>query len=148
MTDRRAVVVGAGIGGLACAIALQRAGWRPVVLERARELRELGFALLLAGNAVKALRMLGVAERVVAQSELGREGELRTTEGRVLKRVVLDAIRRATGEDAVCALRQVLHGTLVEALDGSELRTDAQLVRFTQTADGVDVELANGEHVQ
>lgn len=117
------------------------------MLERARELREVGFALLLAGNAVKALRMLGVAERVIAQSELGREGELRTTDGRVLKRVVLDAIRRATGEDAVCALRQVLHGTLVDALEGNELRTDAQAVRFTQTADGVTVELSSGEHV-
>jgi 2-polyprenyl-6-methoxyphenol hydroxylase-like FAD-dependent oxidoreductase len=148
MTERRAVVVGAGIGGLAAAIALQRAGFRPIVLERAAELRELGFALLLAGNAVKALRLLGVAERVVSQSEVGRDGELRATDGRVLKHVGLDAIRRAIGEDAVCTLRQVLHGALIDALDERELRTGARAVQFAQSADGVEVALEGGEVVR
>ena len=49
---RTALIVGAGIGGLAAGIALRRAGWRARVFERAAAPRELGFALNLAPNAV------------------------------------------------------------------------------------------------
>ena len=60
--SRTAIIVGAGIGGLAAGIALRRAGWRTRIFERAAAPRELGFALNLAPNAVSALRALGVAD--------------------------------------------------------------------------------------
>ena len=60
----RAVVVGAGIGGLAAAIALERAGAEPTVIERAPELREAGFGLLLSANATAAMRRLGLRDAV------------------------------------------------------------------------------------
>ena len=147
-TDRpRALIIGAGIGGLAAGIALERAGYRVTLFERAGSLRESGFGLLLAPNAVRALRMLGVADRVIEQSEVGREGELRAANGRVLKRVSMDAIRRTTGEDSVCALRQVLHGALLDALSDADVRTAARVVGFEQSANGVEVELEGGERV-
>jgi len=59
---RTALIVGAGVGGLAAGIALRKAGWRVRVFERAAQARELGFALNLAPNAMAALRELGVAE--------------------------------------------------------------------------------------
>src|SRR5262245_51828172 len=140
----RALVVGAGIGGLACAVALERAGYRPIVFERGSELREVGAGLLLAANAVRALRMLGVADRVIQQSVVGGEGEMRAADGRVLKRVALSELRRVTGEDAVCALRHVLHGALAEALEHSEVRTNARVTGFEQDAAGVRVQLEDG----
>lgn len=146
--DRHAVIVGAGIGGLAAAVALQHSGYRVTVLERAAELRELGFALLLAANAMRALRLLGVADRVASQSEVGTEGELRTIEGRVLKRVRMEGLKRATGEDAVCALRQVVHGALVDAVGPLTIRTNARALRFEQAPDHVNVELESGERIR
>ncbi|MGA8116132.1 MAG: FAD-dependent oxidoreductase, partial [Actinocatenispora sp.] len=44
---RSALVVGAGIGGLASALALRRAGWPVTVLERAERPGETGAALVL-----------------------------------------------------------------------------------------------------
>jgi 2-polyprenyl-6-methoxyphenol hydroxylase-like FAD-dependent oxidoreductase len=60
----KAMIVGAGIGGLTAAIALRRAGVATTVFERAGELREVGAGLLLAANALRALDELGVSEKV------------------------------------------------------------------------------------
>jgi salicylate hydroxylase len=55
-------IVGAGIGGLAAAIALQKAGLQPRVFEQAEVLGEVGAGISLSPNAVKALQWLGVAD--------------------------------------------------------------------------------------
>eukprot|EP00262_Sarcandra_glabra_P009915 TRINITY_DN2474_c0_g1_i1.p1 TRINITY_DN2474_c0_g1~~TRINITY_DN2474_c0_g1_i1.p1 ORF type:complete len:415 (-),score=38.56 TRINITY_DN2474_c0_g1_i1:93-1337(-) len=58
------VIVGAGIAGLATAVALKRIGVRSLVLERSHELRATGAALSLFPNAWRALDALGVAHKL------------------------------------------------------------------------------------
>jgi NAD(P)-binding Rossmann-like domain len=135
--ERDAVVVGAGIGGLAAAVALQCARWRVDVLERAASLGELVFALLLAPNATRALRHLGVAGAVIDAGAVMRAAEIRRSDGRLLRRLVLaDALRARLGEDTVCALRSVVHGVLLCALgERSLLRTQLFGERALRYAD-------------
>ena len=57
---QRAIVVGAGIGGLTAAIALERCGWQVTVLERAPELGEVGAGISVWPAAVAVLEQLGV----------------------------------------------------------------------------------------
>jgi salicylate hydroxylase len=64
MARRTAIVVGAGIGGLATALGLARAGWDVRVLERAASLGEVGAGLTLSPNALRALHWLGLADRL------------------------------------------------------------------------------------
>lgn len=59
-----ALVVGAGIGGLASAIALANGGHRVSVLERAPQFSELGAGIQLAPNAFHALQQLGIDAEV------------------------------------------------------------------------------------
>lgn len=56
------IVIGAGIGGLAAAIALRQAGHRVAVLEQSREFKEVGAGMQLVPNATRALRRLGVLD--------------------------------------------------------------------------------------
>lgn len=117
------MIVGAGIGGLAAAIALRRKGWDVTVVEQAATPRELGFALALAPNALAALGELGIRETVVARGVEVKAFEVRGMDGRVLKRVDLkgDAVQ------SVVLLRQALHGTLLETLGGGGLRLGARV---------------------
>ena len=55
MTERTAVVVGGGIGGLAVAAGLHARGWTVRVLERAPAFTEVGAGISLWPNAFKAL---------------------------------------------------------------------------------------------
>ncbi|MFD3531893.1 FAD-dependent monooxygenase [Streptomyces sp. NPDC058664] len=57
-------VVGGGIGGLAAALAIARAGNRVTLVERATRFGEIGAGLQLAPNASLALEELGVLDAV------------------------------------------------------------------------------------
>jgi salicylate hydroxylase len=64
LPTRAIVVAGAGIGGLAVALAAARAGYIVTVLERAIELEEAGAGVQLAANATRCLDFLGVLDRL------------------------------------------------------------------------------------
>ena len=139
-----ALVVGAGIGGLAATLALRAAGWDVRVLERASSPRELGFALLLAPNAMRALRALGLADQVAAGGYIASATEMRRPNGKVLRRMDASGVYKLLGEPAVVALRPVLHGTLLKAVGHEALLLDHEVVGFSTGGDGVNVRLADG----
>ena len=60
MKDVHVLIIGAGIGGLTAALALQQARCRVTVFEQADALRELGAGILVTPNAMHALHHLGV----------------------------------------------------------------------------------------
>lgn len=57
---KNAIVVGAGIGGLACATALARRGVAVEVFEQATEISEVGAGLQISPNGLAVLRALGL----------------------------------------------------------------------------------------
>ena len=139
---RTALIVGAGIGGLAAGVALRRVGWRARIFERAAAPRELGFALNLAPNAVAALRALGVAGRIEAEAHRTRTVELRRLDGRPLKR--LDVAALDAPAPALMALRQTVHGALLDATPAGDLALGSAGAGFEPDGDGVRLVLADG----
>lgn len=77
---RTAVVVGAGIGGVAAAVALQQVGWRVILLERASTIGEVGAGLSIWPSAVAELDRLGV--RGLAQDAAPAIFGMRLADGR------------------------------------------------------------------
>jgi salicylate hydroxylase len=73
----RAVIAGAGIGGLSAALALARAGHGVTLAERSGVIGEFGAGIQLSPNAMKGLKALGVAETVEAVASEPEALELR-----------------------------------------------------------------------
>lgn len=67
MQIRNAIVIGAGIGGLAAAVALARRGVAVTVLEQADAIREVGAGLQVSPNGLYVLRDLGLEKRLLAR---------------------------------------------------------------------------------
>ena len=140
--ERQALIVGAGIGGLAAAVALRSAGWTVRVLERAASPRELGFALALAPNALKALRELGLADVVIARGAEVHTFEVRRLDGAFLKRVTF--VDRGPDTRSVVTLRPALHGALLEAIPASALHLNHDVRDITIGPREAEVTLADG----
>jgi len=142
---RRAIIVGAGIGGLSAGIALRKAGWDVRIFERSNALRELGFGLGLAPNAMAALAELGVADVVHARSCEPTSAEGRRLDGTVLKRATLP--RGILGGPFVVAMRPALYGALLDAVGVDTVTPGIEATGFTVTGDRVTLSLADGTGV-
>jgi FAD-dependent urate hydroxylase len=144
--ERTALIVGAGIGGLAAALALRQAGWNVRVFEKARSPRELGFALLLAPNAMLALRSLGLEDVVIRGGVVVQRGEMRRANGNVLRRFDASRVSAALGAPTVCAPRPALHGALLDALGDDSLELASEVVGLAITEDAVSATFTDGRH--
>jgi salicylate hydroxylase len=113
---RTVLIAGAGIGGLAAAIALARAGFRPLVIERARELAEIGAGIQLTPNASRALDRLGVLAAMKKRSVTAKRvivGDGRS--GKTLAEAPLDDAQSRFGAPWLVTLRADLQRVLLDA---------------------------------
>ena len=140
----RAIVIGAGIGGLAAAVALRRIGVEARVLERATSIREVGAGLSIWSNAVNALRELDLEDEVKAAGSLIQHNFLQTAKGRFIAKTELVKLSRLAGADCLCIHRGVLQKALLDALPVDSVRTGALCVGF----EGSAAVLENGERVE
>ena len=117
-------IVGAGIGGLALALGLARAGRRLRVYEQAPRLKEIGAGVSLSPNAVKGLRYLGVGERLEA---LADEPPIQVTRHYATGKVLVNFRRHHTPQELGApyfqAHRADLHDLLRDGL--AALQPDA-----------------------
>ena len=139
---RTALIVGAGIGGLSAAIALRKAGWDVRIFERSASLRELGFGLGLAPNAMAALGELGVGETVLARACEPASGEMRRMDGTVLKRAQIP--RGILGGPFVIAMRSDLYGSLLDAVGGDTVSAGSEATGFSVRGRRMTLHLSNG----
>lgn len=129
-----ALIVGAGIGGLAAGVALRRAGWNVRVYERAAQPRELGFGLLLAPNALAALEELGVGDEVKRAGAVNGWMEIRRMNGDLIRR-----LNAPLGGPSIVALRSTLHGALLASVGADALRLGREVVAFSASGEGVTI---------
>lgn len=142
------LIVGGGVGGLATALACQLNGIRCCVFERAEQLREVGASLILAGNAVRVLNKLGLADVLRANAAPLRFSTVRSWRGDVLAELPMQEIERRFGVSAVAVHRAELQAALVQALEPGILHTNMQGIAFEQDEAGVRVRFASGDSVR
>lgn len=128
MNTPTVAVVGAGVGGLTAAVALQARGIDVEIFEAATEPRMTGTALGLASNATKVLRALGID--LTADTfcrELG-PFELRTARGALIRTLPGAAITAELGHPFVSIHRNELIRTLREAATAVPIHYGAEVV--------------------
>jgi salicylate hydroxylase len=131
MQDVNVVVVGAGLGGLSLAVALQRAGIPVHLYDQAPELSEVGAGIMLTPNASWAMRSIGVLDAIdaLAQRPTGtRYRDAGTAE--ITTRVVYDeSFERKYG----CPYFTIHRGDLQAVLRDAVLANDPNAITLNHT---------------
>ena len=130
LDDVRVAIIGAGIGGLAAAVALRRIGVEALVIERAAAIREVGAGLSLWSNAVNALRALGLEAAVMASASAIERNVVQMPAGRLISKNEFAAVSRLAGAPCICIHRAVLQKILLDSLPPASVRTGARCLGF------------------
>lgn len=142
---RKAIVVGAGIGGLTTAIGLRRNGVEATVVERRFGESRLmsGGGFMIFNNAMLALRELDLDERVAKLGETIHVHEFRNDKGATLARWDLDVQARRMDAPAVALRRADLNRVLLEEAGGA-VRMGRRCVGTSQDGDVAAVRFDDG----
>jgi FAD-dependent urate hydroxylase len=141
---KRIIIVGAGIAGLTCAIALHRTGHDVHVFERYPRIEPLGAGLVLWGNAVAALRAIGIDSAIDDIGEQLESFTILDRLGRVLARTDAGAIARRTGVPTVAVDRGELITELIQSLPEDCIQTGRDIAGFHRREKHVDIEFVDG----
>ncbi|MEU6859914.1 NAD(P)/FAD-dependent oxidoreductase [Glycomyces sp. NPDC046736] len=118
MQNRRAVVVGAGVAGLASAIVLSKLGWQVALLERRERLKGDDLGMVLWASGVRALRALGVDATLDAAGTPVERFEIRSEE-RVSSSFSAAVVGADDGTPSVMVHNAMLYEALVSRLGDS-----------------------------
>jgi 2-polyprenyl-6-methoxyphenol hydroxylase-like FAD-dependent oxidoreductase len=146
----RAIVVGAGVGGLAATLSLRRAGHEVTLVEQAARFTEIGAGIQLAPNATRLLRRLGLLDAVAAQAARPSHVSFRTwSDGAEICRYALGrAAEDAFGAPYLLLHRADLHQALAAAVPPSSVRLNTVVVGIDQDDEAACVTTASGERLR
>lgn len=144
------LIAGAGIGGLAAALALSRVGLRVTVLERADAFGEVGAGVQLGPNAFGVLAGWGLRDALLAVANFPEILQTRdAATNRLLGQLTLgDTARRKYGFDYATIHRADLHQLLLDAVRQQplvRLHLNAEIKAISESGQAVQVTTAQGD---
>lgn len=149
----KVVIAGAGLGGLAAAGCLLKAGFDVEIYEQAPALGEIGAGIQQSANAMHVMRHLGVEDRLRAVAFKPPTTQFRIyNSGEVLQELSLAENHEARhGAPYLQMHRADFHAVLADAvqeLKPDVIRLNASAVGFEETDTGVALKLADGRHIE
>jgi 6-hydroxynicotinate 3-monooxygenase len=151
MTKLSVAIIGAGMGGLATAAALQRAGIDAQVYEQATQFTRLGAGIQIGCNAMTVMRQFGLEPVLRGEAFYPRSWNNKEYD---TGNVRFDMVFGESAEEKYHAPyllghRGDLHSALASAVDPSSIHLGHKVADFHQDADkGVTLTFANGKTVK
>lgn len=135
-------IIGGGIGGLATAIALDRAGWAVRVFEKAAHPDRAGTALGMWPAALHALDTLGLGAQVRQLGVPQGGGAFLRPDGSRIATVDMAAVRRRTGDTVHLLSRPALLTLLTGALPPGVVDFSTEVTDVAPLREAYDVVVA------
>jgi salicylate hydroxylase/6-hydroxynicotinate 3-monooxygenase len=140
-------IIGAGMGGLAAAAALRRAGVAVHIYEQAHQFGRVGAGIQMLPNAMKVLRRIGVEAKLrevafAPYSHLNRVGDT----GEIKRELPMP--EDLYGAPFLCMHRAVLHEALGSTLPAEIIHLNKKLTGMVQNGGAVTLSFSDGTAVK
>ncbi|EXU76081.1 FAD-dependent urate hydroxylase HpxO [Erwinia mallotivora] len=145
----KAIIIGAGIGGLSAAIALRRFGIETAVFEAVKEIKPVGAAISIWPNGVKCLNLLGMKEPLRALGgTMNSMAYYDFQHGHPLTRFSLDPLVAACGERPYPVARAELQAMLLATCGPEQVQFGKRVARVEQDDHGVTAWFEDGSEAR
>src|ERR1700728_2295306 len=145
----RVAIIGGGIGGLAAANALSRAGIEVAVYEAAGALKEIGAGVALHPNAMKVLRAIGVEDNVRQVAGRSQWQVMRNWKtGRVIARTSRQQQAASFGTEGATVHRADLLDVLAAALPAGLVTLGKRCTQVVPDGDVAVARFADGSEIE
>ncbi len=143
---KKVLIVGGGIGGLASAIALRKAGVEVDLVEITKTLRAYHIGIVVQANFIRAALAIGVGDRIVAAGYPYNGLNFIDIHGNLIRRLPGHHMAGEAYSTHLGLARPALHKVLSEAAleAGTAVRTGITFKSFTQREDAVHVVFTDG----
>ena len=141
---KRVIVIEGGIGGAATALALDRAGFEPVVYERTRTLREVGAGIALWANATHIMKQLDLLDATIQVGYLTTNYQFLSQRGRELVNVAVDGFELPV----VAIHRAELHQLLWRNVPSEKFHLGETFEHFERQGDRLCAYFTSGLQVE
>ena len=139
----KAIVIGAGLGGLTAGIALQQAGYEVETYDRVATFRPVGAGISLWSNGVKILNRLGLRAEIAAIGGDMNAMEYRGKTGELLNQIDLMPSIDRVGQRPYPVARRDLQTMLLHAFPG-QVYLDHNCIDFEESETGITAIFENG----
>ncbi len=133
------LIIGGGIAGLTTALALQQHNIDYRIFEAVPEIKTVGAGITLAGNAMRVLKRIGIAEAVKAKGHLISSMIIEDEKGKRISVMDAEKLSREHGLDNVAIHRADLHQVLLKNIPVEKIITGKKAVDFKEHRDGITI---------
>jgi 3-hydroxybenzoate 6-monooxygenase len=147
------LIVGGGIGGMACALALANRGIPSHVIESAPELGEVGAGIQIGPNAFKVFAKLGITEAINNVAVFPEAVNMRDALSNelIFRMNAGDSMTKRFGAKYAVIFRPDLHNAIIDACKAKpefiSISLNKKVTGFTQTANDATVHIEGGASI-
>ena len=148
--NRKAIIVGGGIGGLTAAICLRQIGWDVQVFETAPSNSEIGAGIQISPNGVKILQEIGVMR--LLEESLFEPDSIEIRLGKSGKKLVQIPMKDIAADRWGARYVQIHRADLIVGLNTrlaqlspNSIETDSKVISFNNRETSAFIKLQNGK---
>ncbi|MFT5824082.1 MAG: 2-polyprenyl-6-methoxyphenol hydroxylase-like FAD-dependent oxidoreductase [Crocinitomix sp.] len=141
-------IIGAGIGGLTTAIALEQKGFNVRIFEQAEEIKPVGAGIILANNAMQVYDKLGLKKIIEENGNHISTINLTTPNLKALSTIDLNHFEKKHGVKNVAIHRGTLQQILMDKLATTKINLNYKLNDVVKNETGHSLSFENGLSVQ